>query len=265
MRNCMADSVPLPRWVIFHVPHDSTVVPEDVRCQFALSESALACELIKMTDHLTLDLFTSGVPKEQIVHAPVSRLVLDVERFEDDDLEPMARKGMGVVYLQTSDRTALRHPISAEMRRELINAWYRPHHERLAAVTQRALDEFDRALLVDAHSFPSVPLPYEEDQRRDRPEICIGTDGFHTPRALESAIVESFQDDGFTVKLNSPFSGALVPIRYYGKDKRVASVMVEIRRDLYIDESSGQRNGNFSGMTKRIQRCIRTAVNSWTW
>ena len=72
------------------------VVPEDVRHQFALSEPGLADELVKMTDHLTLDLFTSGVPESQIVRAPVSRLVVDVERFEDDELEPAK---MSVSYL----------------------------------------------------------------------------------------------------------------------------------------------------------------------
>ena len=55
-------TTPLPQWLIFHVPHDSMVVPEEVRHQFALSESDLADELVKMTDHLTLYLFTSNVP-----------------------------------------------------------------------------------------------------------------------------------------------------------------------------------------------------------
>lgn len=256
-------TAPLPQWLIFHVPHDSTVVPEKVRHQFALSESDLADELVKMTDHLTLDLFTSGVPESQIVRAPVSRLVVDVERFEDDELEPMAVRGMGAVYLKTSSGKALRHPISAEERRKLIDTWYRPHHLRLESMTQNLLDRFGQALLIDAHSFPSTPLPYEVDQHSDRPDICIGTDAFHTPSALAAALVQAFQNDGFTVKLNSPFSGALVPIRYYREDIRVSAAMVEIKRDLYVDELSGQKNERFAEMAERIQRCTCAAVNAW--
>ena len=252
----------LPQWVVFHVPHDSMVVPDEVRHHFVLSDSDLACELIKMTDHLTLDLFTSNTPTEQVVRAPVSRLVLDVERFENDNLEPMAEIGMGVVYRKTSNGEALRYPISTEVRRDLVNTWYHPHHKRLTTITQRVLDQFDQALLIDAHSFPSMPLPYEKDQQRNRPEICIGTDDFHTPNTLEVALVESFKNDGFTVKLNSPFSGALVPIRYYGKDKRVSAAMIEVRRDTYIDESSGQRNKHFSEVANRLQKSIYSAVNS---
>ncbi len=74
--------LPFPEWVIFHVPHDSKVIPAEVRHQFALDDdAALMQEIIKMTDHHTLNLFTHGVPEQQIIRSPVSRLVVDVERF----------------------------------------------------------------------------------------------------------------------------------------------------------------------------------------
>ena len=64
-----------PPWVILHLPHDSTLVPPEVRHQIILGDDDLARELIKMTDHLTLSLFASGVPEAQVIRAPVSRLV----------------------------------------------------------------------------------------------------------------------------------------------------------------------------------------------
>jgi len=47
-------------WVIFHVPHDSTLVPSEVRRQITLTDGELDAELIKRIDHLTLSLFASG-------------------------------------------------------------------------------------------------------------------------------------------------------------------------------------------------------------
>lgn len=81
--------------VIFHVPHDSTDIPADVRNQFALDDQQLKNEILKMTDHFTARLFCSDIVPQNIVRAPVSRLVVDVERFVEDSAEPMAGKGMG--------------------------------------------------------------------------------------------------------------------------------------------------------------------------
>ena len=43
---------------------------------------------------------------------------------------------------------------------------------------------------------------------------------------------------GNEATLDSPFAGTYVPLRYYGNDARVASIMIEIRRDQYMDEAS---------------------------
>lgn len=90
-----------PPWVVFHVPHDSMHVPSEVRHQFTLGDEDLSQELMKMTDHLTLSLFALDVPTTQVVRAPVSRLVVNVERFENDAHEPMAARGMGAIYSVT--------------------------------------------------------------------------------------------------------------------------------------------------------------------
>ena len=71
----------LPPWVILHVPHDSTFIPATARNHFTLSHSELDDEILKMTDHFTKDLFADGVRDAQVIAAPISRLVVDMERF----------------------------------------------------------------------------------------------------------------------------------------------------------------------------------------
>ena len=46
-----------------------------------------------------------------------------------------------------------------------------------------------------------------------------------------------------SVEVNRPFSGTLVPARYLGMDPRVQSLMVEVRRDLFMDEATGAKTG----------------------
>ena len=253
----------VPPWVVFHVPHDSTHIPADVRHQFALDDAQLEHELLAMTDHKTLDLFASGVPQAQLVRAPVSRLVLDVERFADDQFEPMALRGMGAVYNKTHDGQTLRHPVTDAERHKLLEDWYRPHHAALARATQTALQESGLAVIIDCHSFPRMPLPYEVDQTARRPQVCIGTDAFHTPAALAQFLSDALAIAGYEVGLDSPFSGSMVPNAYFKKDRRVISVMLEVRRDLYLLENSGLPNADFELISREIRQCLLQALGQW--
>ena len=90
---------------------------------------------------------------------PVSRLVVDVERFEDDHFEPMSSRGMGVLYYQTHDQRPLRRPLAEEERRLLLDQFYRPHHRALETAVETALLTQGGAMLIDCHSFPSRALP----------------------------------------------------------------------------------------------------------
>jgi N-formylglutamate deformylase len=223
---------------ILHIPHSSKAIPEEFRNQFIIDDNSLVTELLRMTDSFADELF--GGLQEAVIF-PVSRLVVDPERFVDDAEEPMYQKGMGVIYTLTHDGKPLRRAISAMERTLLLNRYYHPHHAALTLAVQAELNDKKTALIFDCHSFPSVPLPYEDDQSVDRPQVCIGTDSFHTPTALRQFAYDHFSSRGFTVALNHPFAGTLVPAPYYHSNQSVHSLMIEVRRDLYMNEHTGQK------------------------
>ena len=231
--------------VVIHIPHASTFIPPEYRNQFVLSDEDLAAELVRMTDAYTDELFTLAPEAATTVKFPVSRLVLDPERFEDDQQESMASRGMGVIYQRSSLCDPLRRELSGDEREALLTRFYRPHHQALTEAVQKSLDSHDKCLIIDAHSFGSKPWPYEPDQTSTRPEICLGTDEFHSPKDLTNIAVDAFKSQGFGVDLNRPFAGSLVPMRYYQTNRNVWSIMVEFRRDLYMDERTGQRTAGF--------------------
>ena len=227
--------------VILHVPHSSTFVPND--CQFLISASSLAMEIEKLTDHYTHKLFDYDGASKLVF--PVSRLVVDPERFIDD---PMESVGMGVVYTHTTDGDPLR-AISETDRLRLIDTYYYPHHNKLTHMVDDCLKQHGQCLIIDCHSFPAQPLPYEAD--KNRPDICIGTDSYHTSTELKDCLLKVFEAFGYRVAIDSPFSGSIVPLKHYHLDRRVYSVMIEVNRSLY-DSSSG---------FKRIQSDLSHAIS----
>jgi N-formylglutamate amidohydrolase len=229
--------------IVLHIPHSSTVIPDSVRPTLLLTEEEIQQELLCMTDAYTDELFRCDDSTN--VRYPVSRIVVDPERFENNANEVMSQVGMGVVYTRTCDGKPLRQVPTPSEREALLSAYYRPHHSALTDVVADAIRQHGRCLVVDCHSFPSYPLPYELDQRPDRPDICIGTDPFHTPAKLAAEVSEDFQLHGYTVALNRPFAGALVPAAFYRRDANVAALMVEVNRALYMDEQTGAKSSRF--------------------
>ncbi len=247
--------------LLLHIPHASTGIPDDACGDFVVDRNTLDAELLRLTDRFTDALYGDGFPPAQIVAADVSRLVVDVERFADDAHEPCAAHGMGAVYVRTSSGAPLR-AISATRRAQLMDQYYWPHHHRLDAMAARALEQFGRCVIIDAHSFPVAPLPTQVDVG-DPPEIGIGTDAMHTSAELADVVHTFFTDRGFSVGVNRPFAGALVPNAYYGRDQRVQSVMIEVRRDLYMNERTGDRLPRFADV-QRVLTEFRALLEAWS-
>ena len=214
-----------------------------------------------MTDAFTDELFQAHGVGGTVVQFPVSRLLVDPERFENDAQEVMAGRGIGVIYTRSTSGGALRRALQEPERQALLDRFYRPHHAALTEAAANELSATGRCLILDAHSFPAVPLPWELDQDPSRPDICIGTDSFHTPPALVNAATAACRDLGWTVEIDRPFSGALVPIAFHRRDAKVKSLMIEVNRRLYMDEATGTRGGDFEACRTQVGRLISGIVS----
>ena len=235
--------------ILINVPHSSTYIPPDELRYF--TTPALKHEIAAMTDHYCDDLYDTG---DKMIRFPVSRLVCDPERFRDDSEEIMASVGMGAIYTACSDGTELKS-ITEDHKEELLAGYYDPYHRRLKEAVENNLITYGKCLSIDGHSFPAVPLPYEFDQDSNRPDICIGTDEYHTPGKIEKMLWQHFISRGYTVEINRPFAGCIVPMKYYRKDARVMSVMIEINRRLYIDHDI-KKTAEYSRVKKDIAEAI---------
>lgn len=223
--------------VILHVPHASRELTEQARAGLLVDDAELSDELDNLTDAHT-DLIAlraagSSPVRPWIFANGLSRLVVDPERFPDER-EEMRAAGMGAVY--THGYAGRRLRTSAEDQ-ALIDEHFHTYGEGISDLVSERLAATGRAVIVDVHSYPTLPLPYELHGDGPRPPICLGADDFHTPPALIDAARTAFA--GYETAVNTPFSGAYIPLTHYGRDETVTALMVEIRRDTYMTEPGG--------------------------
>jgi N-formylglutamate deformylase len=263
--------------IIVHVPHASTRIPEGVRRGITLDDATLARELLASTDHHT-DAFVAGLEEEHgggrlgpgdsggrvRVHVNgLSRLVVDPERFLDPEREVTEAVGRGAVYTRCVDGTLLRDdaaPHWEEVRADLIARHFIPYHAQVDRLVAQMVADHGHCTLIDVHSYPREAQPYELasglDPAAPRPELCIGTDATHTPVWLLAGVEEVAHLLGIQTARDTPFAGTFVPGSWLG-DGRVRSVMLEVRRDSYLDEVTGVLDA--AGVA-RVRELVRQVV-----
>jgi N-formylglutamate amidohydrolase len=244
--------------LILHIPHSSIHIP--FKDGYVVTEEFLNSELLKLTDWYTNDLFYSE--QEITITADFSRLFCDPERFPDDTQEIMSKYGMGVLY-EKSDNGAHMRTISQELRERILSEYYWPHHKQLDDAVKLQLEQYSQATIIDCHSFPAIPLLRSLNNDPERPDFNIGTDLFHTPQILADISVDFFKKAGYSLGINWPYSGSIVPLRHYKKNRNVQTIMLEINRRLYLKEQTNEKSDRYpeiKSLTKAFINTIRSQL-----
>lgn len=246
-----------PRLII-NMPHASTKVPKHCGLTCPRDEQE---RLARMAADLFLDELAPD--DKSVCHrviAPLSRLVVDTERLEDDAREPLVAVGCGVVPTHAFDGTEIRHMPSERRRRALLNVYYRTHHETLARFTRASLEIHNRARILNLQSYPeSYDMPGMSGA--ERPDVCIGFDPFHCPTALVRAVADCAYRNELSFAMNAPFADSQVPQVYQRQDARVVSLKLVLKRSLYMDERTLEPHGGMQRMRRFVEEAagiIRT-------
>jgi N-formylglutamate deformylase len=242
--------------LVLHIPHSSTEIP--LLDGYVSTQDEIQDEIIKLTDWYTDDLFASEVDDKVV--APFSRIFCDVERFADDELEEMSKFGMGVLYEKFDNGNLLRE-VSNELKKEVLRDYYWTHHALLSEAVKTSLDQTKSCLILDCHSFPAYPLTRAIVRDEIRPNFNIGTDSYHTPKHFIEESINYFETKGYTLGIDTPYSGSIVPMEYYQKDPRVTSIMLEVNRGLYLKENTNEKSEGYI-TTKEIVKGYMNLLRS---
>jgi len=242
--------------IVLHIPHSSLKLP----CGF-LKNVIVSKEVVENFNHAITDLYTSdlfGKNQYSKVIAKYSRIYCDVEKFADDDKEVMSRFGMGFVYTHTNNGIEFLDP-TTEYKNKIFNGYYTKHHNKLDEIVSSTLEK-GTTLLIDCHSFSRDIIMFE-DKKNNLPDICIGFDELYYNEKLVNYIKTYFENCGYNVQFNYPYSGTIIPNKYFRQTtEKLFCVMIEINKNLYLN-SKNKKNSNFNIMKKQIKTLFKNLEN----
>ena len=177
-----------------------------------------------------IDILISENENRKIIKFPYSRIFVDVERFEKNEI--MDEIGMGIFYTNDHNLKNIRFNFD---KKKLIK-YYHNHHNKLNLITKKLLKTQENVTIIDLHSYSNNPLKYELNKNQDRPDICIGIDEYHLDEKQIDDLIYKIKALNYSYKINEPFSGTMIPSKFYLKDKRVNGFMIEINKNVFKND-----------------------------
>jgi len=199
--------------MLLHIPHASRKIDGNIEL---LNEKE---NLDYLTD-VDIDILFDGYS----IKFPYSRFVCDVERLKEN--EPMEKYGQGIIYR----KDVYGNPIKRIISDDDVYRLYDEHHRLLNISVNRQLSLFKNVVIIDCHSFTSSNI--------NDPNVCIGTDSFHTPKELIDIVSEYFYKHRISISFNKPYSGTIIPSNHIN-NINVKSIMLELNKNLYLGDVYG--------------------------
>jgi len=221
----------VPRWPVFHIPHDGQLFPAELMADVCIPEMEFMAYHQAMRDQDVRLMVPSACAGGARIAFPVSRLLCDVERFIGPE-EVMERYGMGFCYEKAYDGRTIKRV--TDRTRALARVYYDRHHREVSRLCARR----SRVIFFDMHSYSDRILPsFAREPGRAAPDLCIGTDPRFTPPELTETVKARFEAEGFTTAENRPYSGLYVPedVMSGRADCDFIGIMLEFNRRAYCD------------------------------
>jgi N-formylglutamate amidohydrolase len=243
--------------VVVEIPHAGLDLPAPFLEPLAAPARSLGRDADLYVDALYADAPAEGA---SVLVCRTSRYAVDVNRAESDvDAEVVegARGDValhhGLVWRTTSDgETALARKLTRAELDERLDLVWRPYHRALAALVERKRQRFGVAVVVAAHSMPSVersPRPRDGRDARARADVVPGTRGRRSAAPeLIDAVERHAVSRGWSVRHDDPYAGGFTTQHYGRPADGVHVIQVELARRLYLDEGSLRQSAGFEAV-----------------
>ncbi|MEM1106306.1 MAG: N-formylglutamate amidohydrolase [Pseudomonadota bacterium] len=251
--------------LIFASPHSGRVYPDALRDALCVplidlkrTEDAFMDELIASARSFGAGLLTARYARG-FVDLNRDPLELDRRMFDGPpprrcaEPGPRVEAGLGCIpRVGARGHTIYARRLGAAEAEARLRDIHDAYHGHLAAELQRLKLEHGRAFLIDCHSMPS-----RQPGRRPLSDIVLGDRfGSSCSSKLTSLVEARFRKLGYSVSRNTPYAGGYTTLRYGRPRRSVHALQIEIRRDLYMDETRVARGDGFPRMASHVGQVI---------
>lgn len=250
-------------------PHSGEDIPSEVKWLQGLEEPVLMCDVDRYVDQLykpvaqKLDL-TLICARWHRYFSDANRLPGDVDRSTvKGHSNPEGTFPSGLIWQVTTKGDVLvPEPIEPDLYDHILNTYYSEFHRDVKAQYAEFLNQAsdEKVYHIDLHSMPSVGEPtgkIHRDPGERRKEIVVSDQkGQSADQAFVKLIIDSYSQAGFDVGYNWPYFGGRVTQTYGQPAQNQHCVQVELRRDLYMDETTKQKNSGFAQTQEKLAKAI---------
>ena len=259
---------PIP--LVCDSPHSGTWYPDDYR-------HAVDRELLRRGEDTHVEALWQAVPAVggTLVHAHFPRTYIDANR-NLDDLDPAllaepwpepvspgekSRLGYGLVWRNIRAGVPIydRQLTVAEVKNR-IDSCYRPYHAAVNEAIEQSAARFGGVWHLNLHSMPNdayerlqivSPHPLADFVLGDR-------DGTTCEPGFVDLVERELRGFGYRVARNDPYKGVQLIAQIGQPALRRHSLQIEIRRPVYMDEATRERNAGFDSVQRDLSALAST-------
>lgn len=240
--------------LIISIPHDGRALMPGQADRMTKEGRA-----IPDTDWFVRELYAfAGELGASVIAANYSRYVVDLNRPADDAALYAGQVSTGLCPTKTFNGQNIYidgETVSATEQQDRVEGYWRPYHDRLAAVLGDLRDKYGFALLWDAHSIASeVPMLFPGVLT----DLNIGTNGGDScGSSCESSVMNVAEASDYSSVLNGRFKGGYITRHYGDPEAGIHAIQLELSQRCYMDESSSSFD---VGLAARVGGTIRNML-----
>ena len=238
-------------------PHSGTIYPDDFGY-------AVPHALLRQGEDTHVDELWAAAPEHgaTLLAATFPRIYIDPNRTLADldaDLldgawpDPLSpsektRLGKGLIWSRLDAHTPIYdRKLAIEEVRTRINDYYHPYHAAVGQAVKQRYEQFGALWHLNLHSMPGdVYKRLGITRQRPLADFVLGDrDGTTCEPGFVQLIEDTLRDKGYTVARNDPYKGVQLIAQIGRPSLRRHSLQIEIRRPVYMDEITRERNAGF--------------------